>query len=93
MADVSKITIGGVVYNIKDETARAITPDWAAEYGDVGYIANKPTFSADDVITISAAQPVSTTCKLWIKLPSDYSGGGNSINVTQNAQTGVVSIY
>lgn len=94
MADVSKITIGGVTYNIKDEVARAITPDWEAEYGESGYIANKPTITADDIITISTSQPTSTACKLWIKLPSDSSSGETSpVNIVQDPVTKKVSIF
>lgn len=48
MADLSKIKLNGVEYNIKDATARALAQpsNWEAESEEAGYIDNKPNVRA-----------------------------------------------
>ncbi len=48
MADLSKIKLNGVEYNIKDATARTLaqSSDWEAESEEAGYIDNKPSVKA-----------------------------------------------
>lgn len=48
MADISKLKLNNVEYNIKDAEARAAIhdPDWEAAQNEDGYIENKPAIKA-----------------------------------------------
>ena len=63
MADLSKIKLNGVEYNIKDATARALAQpsDWEAASEEAGYIDNKPSVKAGSGTNAVVANSISGT--------------------------------